>query len=113
MIFSKFFIGTKTMKFIANKKAGQIKKDWELNDDSNSFNTDNSFQSEEMDDFKEAPIESLQLKRKVTNTKLSFTENLFQSRSVLAKKYGPGLKTKIKSEAEKMAELRAQEQKTK
>jgi hypothetical protein len=40
---TKFFIGTKTMKFIANKKAGYIKKDWEDKKEKDSFGTDNSF----------------------------------------------------------------------
>ena len=43
MIETKFFIGTKTLKFISNKKAGTIKKDWELDKVADSFGTDNSF----------------------------------------------------------------------
>jgi len=51
LIETKFFIGTKTMKFISDKKAGYIQKDWELELVPDSFNTDNSFESEELDDF--------------------------------------------------------------
>jgi hypothetical protein len=50
---TEFFIGTKTMKFISNKKAGIIRKDWEEESFHDSFGTDNSFVSEEMDDFDE------------------------------------------------------------
>lgn len=41
------------MKFISNKKAGAIRKDWELKLEKDSFGTDNSFESEEIDDFNE------------------------------------------------------------
>jgi len=50
LIETKFFIGTKTMKFISDKKAGYIQKDWEVDESKNSFDTDNSF-DEELDDF--------------------------------------------------------------
>ena len=66
------------MKFISDKKAGYIQKDWEVDESNNSFETDNSFE-EEFDDFidKEDVGVSPQLKRQVTNTRKSFTENLF------------------------------------
>ena len=38
------------MKFISDKKAGYIQKDWEVDESKNSFGTDNSFE-EELDDF--------------------------------------------------------------
>jgi hypothetical protein len=79
------------LKFISNKKAGIIKKDWEVNreESEDSFGTDNSFE-EELDDFdenesiKDAPA----LQRKVTNTKKSFQDNFFSSSNALTNKFG-------------------------
>ena len=93
-----------------------IQKDWDINLEKDSFNTDNSFTSEELDDFDEnqdVDKKAPKLQRKITNSKKSFQENILQSSSKLVSKFGQEIKVKIKSETEKLKELREQERKTK
>jgi hypothetical protein len=68
LIETMYFIGTKTLKFIMDKKAGPIGVDWDIHVSRDSFNTD-----EDMDKFSEATPSLHKLERKITNTKLGFT----------------------------------------